>query len=76
MSPPSSVRVVGSPQEFTITFKALGGQPITLKVRGRDYGDFGDRIINTLVGDLEIREDRTLIARSSGTAALERRLLL
>lgn len=66
-------RVVGSPENFQMEFNRLGREKITLIGAGRQYGDFGDRIINTLTGDLEIREGSRVIARANGTAGLERR---
>jgi hypothetical protein len=71
--PLSPARVVGSPENFQIEFNRLGREKITLIGTGRQYGDFGDRIINTLTGDLEIREGSRVIARANGTAGLERR---
>ena len=68
ISPPAMVRVNGSPEQFEIQVRG-----ITLSARGRDYGDLGDGIVNTLVGDLEIREGGQRIARAEGTAGLERR---
>jgi len=35
---------------------------------------FGEGIVNTLVGDLEIWQGDTLLARAQGTAGLERRV--
>jgi hypothetical protein len=72
-APPAIARVTGSPENFEIQFRRLGAEPITLKACGRNYGDFGERIINTLVGDLEIWEGGKMIARAQGTAGLERR---
>ena len=48
-------------------------QVIRLNARGSDYGDLGDGISNTLVGDLELWEGERLIGRAQGTAGLERR---
>jgi hypothetical protein len=74
ISPPARAQVKGTAEKFEIQFQPGRGKPITLRAQGRDYGDLGDRIINTLVGDLEIWEDRKLIGRAEGTAALERRI--
>jgi hypothetical protein len=73
MAPPSSAKVEGSPDHFKIEFKRSGQEKISLVCTGREYGDFGDRISNTLTGDLEIFEGDRMIARADGTAALERR---
>jgi hypothetical protein len=73
MAPFNRARVKGSPESFEIQIRRPGAQTITLIASGRDYGDFGDRIINTLVGDLEIREGTKLIGRAQGSAGLERR---
>lgn len=73
ISPPAIVQVKGSPDKFEIHFRRLSAEPIILRAWGRDYGDLGEAIINTLVGDLEIWEGDRRIARAEGTAALERR---
>jgi hypothetical protein len=73
MAPPARTRVTGSPDRFTIQFQRLSAEPITLEAQGREYADLGDGIINTLVGDLEIRVGERVLARAEGTAALERR---
>ena len=71
--PLSPARVEGSPEKFQIEINRVGKEKITLIGTGRDYGDFGDRILNTLTGDLEIREGNRVIARANGTAGLEHR---
>lgn len=76
MAPFGLARVVGSPEKFEIQIQPLGGEPVTLAGVGRDYGDLGDGIINTLVGDLEIRVGSRVIARATGTAGIERRALV
>lgn len=73
LAPLNPVRVAGSPEKFQIEFNRTGRDKIALIGTGREYGDFGDRIINTLTGDLEIREGNRVIARAIGTAGLERR---
>jgi len=73
MAPPNSVDVKGSPDNFIIEFSSIGRKKIKLISTGREYGDFGERIINTLTGDLDIFEDNQLIASAKGTAGLERR---
>lgn len=73
MAPPNSANVEGSPEKFTVEFRGIGRKKITLVCTGREYGDFGERIINTLTGDLDIFEDNQLIASAKGTAGLERR---
>jgi len=54
--------------------RKFGREKITFIGTGREYGDFGDRIINTLTGDLEIHEGNRVIAYARGTAGLERRV--
>jgi hypothetical protein len=73
IAPPALARVTGSPEKFEIQFRRFGAETITVSAQGRDYGDLGDGIVNTLVGDLEIRKGGRLIARAQGTAGLERR---
>ncbi len=73
IAPPALARVRGSPEKFEIQFLRLGAETVTLSAQGRDYGDLRDGIVNTLVGDLEIRKGGRLIARAFGTAGLERR---
>ena len=73
IAPPALARVTGSPGKFEIQFRRFGAETITVSAQGRDYGDLGDGIVNTLVGDLEIRKGGRLIARAQGTAGLERR---
>lgn len=73
MAPINPIRVEGSPEKFQIEIDRRGKEKITLIGTGREYGDFGDEIINTLTGDLEIREGNRIIACANGTAALERR---
>jgi len=73
MAPPNSVTVQGSPDQFIIEFSRIARKKITLVGTGREYGDFGERIINTITGDLEIFEDNQRIASAKGTAGLERR---
>ena len=73
LAPFNRVRVAGSPEKFQIEFNRIGREKITLIGTGREYGDFGDRIMNTLTGDLEIREGKRVIACAQGTAGLERR---
>jgi hypothetical protein len=73
LAPLNPVRVSGSPEKFQMEFKCIGREKITLVGTGREYGDFGDRILNTLTGDLEIREGNRVIAFAKGTAGLEYR---
>ena len=73
IAPPALARVRGSPEKFEIQFWRLGAETITFNAQGRDYGALGDGIVNTLVGDLEIRKGGRLLARAQGTAGLERR---
>jgi hypothetical protein len=74
MAPINPVRVEGSPEKFLIEMNRRGKEKITLIGSGREYGEFGDRIVNTLTGDLEIRVGGQVLACANGTAALERRL--
>lgn len=71
--PGNWARVTGSHDKFQIELDRIDREKITLIGTGREYGDFGERIINTLTGDLEIRKGDQLFARANGTAALERR---
>jgi hypothetical protein len=73
MAPINPIRVEGSPEKFKIEVNRKGREKLTLIGTGREYGDFGERIMNTLTGDLEIWEGDRLIACANGTAALERR---
>ncbi|MBI5157957.1 MAG: hypothetical protein HZA58_08105 [Acidimicrobiia bacterium] len=73
MSPTARTRVSGTPEKFEIAFRRLGKPSIRLRATGSSYGDLGERIVNTLVGDLEVWEGNTLIGRATGTAGLERR---
>lgn len=73
LGPHSPVRIAGSPEKFQIEFSRIGREKITLVGTGREYGDFGEGIVNTLTGDLEIREGNRSIARANGTAGLEHR---
>lgn len=74
MAPPAFVNVTGSPEQFEIRFQPIGAPMILLRGTGRAYGDFGEGIINTLVGDLEVIQGGKLIATAKGTAGLERRV--
>jgi hypothetical protein len=73
MAPFNLARAKGSPESFEIRIRRPGARTVTLIGTGRDYGNLGDGIINTLVGDLEVREGRKLIGRALGSAGLERR---
>jgi hypothetical protein len=72
VAPLGLAQVTGSPEQFEIRVRRPGAPTITLTATGHDYGDLGDGIINTLVGDLEVREGGRLIGRAQGTAGLER----
>lgn len=72
-APPYTTKVDGTADKFSIEFSRQGRKPLTLVGTGRDYGDFGEGIRNTLTGDLEIYEGGQLIGRAAGTAALERK---
>lgn len=73
MSPPARVRVSGTPAAFSIQFKPWAAPAITLQATGRDYGDFGENIHNTLVGDLAVWVGDQRLAQAHGTAGLEHR---
>jgi hypothetical protein len=73
IAPPNAANVTGTPNQFSIEFKGLGRKKVSLVGTGRDYGNFGERIINTLTGDLLIFIDNQRIACAKGTAGLERR---
>ena len=73
LAPPASHHVAGTRNNFEIKFSPLRGVPITLRAKGSNYNDLGERITNTLIGDLEIYEGETLVAQALGTAGLERR---
>jgi len=74
ISPPRRLSVAGSPEAFDVVVGGGWRLPsITLRARGREYASLGDGIVNTLTGDLEVWEDDRLVARATGTAALERR---
>ena len=74
VAPFNLARVKGSYEEFQIEFQRTGGKNVILTGVGREYGDFGDGIVNTLVGDLEIRQGNRVIGRAHGTAGLEHRI--
>ena len=73
ITPPGRAQVNSSPESLEIEFRRPAAKAVRLVGRGRDYGDLGDGIVNTLVGDLEVFEGGQLIARAEGTAGLERR---
>lgn len=73
IAPPAMARASGSPESFEIEFRRPGTPPVRLIGQGRDYGDFGEGIVNTLVGDLEVWQGNKLIGQAQGTAGLERR---
>lgn len=65
--------VTGTPERFEIRVRRPGKPAITLTGAGRDYNDLGDGILNTLVGDLEVREGDRVVGKAAGTAGVERR---
>jgi hypothetical protein len=71
ISPPAIARVSGTADRFDVRIRSFGTEPILLKGHGRDYGDLGDGIVNTLVGDIEVWKGKELVAQANGTAALE-----
>jgi hypothetical protein len=73
IAPPARISVTGTPESFELKATYLRGPQIALKATWRDYGSFGEGIINTLIGDLEVWEDGELLGRARGTAGLERR---
>ena len=72
-SPPQRVAARGSPDSFEVRFRDVTGRSIRLLGRGRDYADLGERIVNTLVGDLVVWEGGRMLGRAEGSAGLERR---
>lgn len=75
MAPFGLSNLKGSVENFEIEIKRIGAESITLIGVGRDYGDLGDGIVNTLVGDLDIRIGKKLIARAKGSVGIEHRAL-
>jgi hypothetical protein len=73
IAPANLARVQGTPEEFQVEIRRIGRERISLICKGREYGDFGDQIVNTLTGDMELCEGNRVIARAIGTAGLERR---
>ena len=73
MAPLGMATVKGTPENFELGIKRIGKESITLIGTGREYGDLGDGIVNTLIGDMEIRIGEKLIAKAVGTAGIERR---
>lgn len=73
MGTPGSVSVKGTPENFELRVRGFAAKPVTIKGTGREYGDFGEGIINTLVGDLEVMIGKEVIGQAKGTAGLERR---
>jgi hypothetical protein len=73
LSPPARFEVAGSPEAFVLTASPLRGPVITLNATGRAYASLGDGILNTLVGDVELRIGESTVGQARATAALERR---
>jgi hypothetical protein len=73
IAPPGRISVTGTPESFEIQATPFRGEQVTLKAIGRDYDSFGEGIINTLVGDLDVWEDGKLLGQARGTAGLEHR---
>jgi hypothetical protein len=71
IAPANFARVTGTPEEFQVEINRIGKEKITLVCKGREYGDFGNNIINTLTGDMELRQGNQVIACANGTAGLE-----
>ncbi len=71
--PPGRGRVSGTPEGFTIDFRRPRRSAVQLRCTGRDYGDLGDGIVNTAVGDLDIVIGGEVVASAKGSAMLERR---
>jgi len=63
MAPFGMASVTGSDDHFELIIRRIGADPVIITGTGRDYCDLGDGIVNTLVGDLEIRSGSKLIAR-------------
>lgn len=73
IAPPAAMSITGTLESVTLEFRPPGGKPIRLVGRGCDFGDFGERITNTSVGDLEVYEGDRLLGIALGTAGLEHR---
>ena len=73
IAPPARISVTGTPESFEIKANLFHRPEINLKAFGRDYDSFGEGIINTLTGDLDVWENGLLLGRARGTAGLERR---
>jgi hypothetical protein len=73
ISPPARLTVSGTPEAFEIVASSRRGPLLALKATGHDYASFGEGIVNTLVGDLEVSEGGKLLTVVRGTAGLERR---
>lgn len=73
LSPPGRLTVTGTPESFTVSARPLRGPKLTIKATGRDFGSFGEGILNTLTGDLALWEGSALVGEARGNAALERR---
>lgn len=71
--PPARLSVNGTTDAFTLTTSGLRGPSYRLVATGRNYGDLGDEIVNTLTGDLELWRNDELLGKADGTACLERR---
>lgn len=73
IAPPAAAHVLGTVDAFTMVFHNPSGRTVRLVARGHGYGDFGDGISNTSVGDLEVYVGEECIGTARGTAGLERR---
>ena len=73
IAPPTRISVSGVPESFELKAKSFFGPQIILKAKGGEYGSFGEGIINTLTGDLEVWEDNELLGQALGAAGLEHR---
>jgi hypothetical protein len=73
ISPPARIAVAGSQDAFQLVVRSLLGRKIILEAKGREYASLGDGIVNTLIGDLQIKEGGKTVAHAEATAGLERR---
>jgi len=71
MALPGMASVKGTCENFELKINRIGKEPIVLIGRGLEYGYLGDGIVNTLIGDLEIRVGDKLMAQAIGTAGIE-----
>jgi hypothetical protein len=73
ISPPARITVSGSQNTFQVVARSLLGRKFILDAIGREYADLGDGIVNTLNGDLQLKEGDKIVAHAKATAGLERK---